>query len=133
MSKSIQNDKGKQRIYAYDNLKFVLILFVVIGHFSDQLVTNLYGEYGGNPSLPVSELFNKIFLFIYAFHMPLFIFLSGLFYKVEEKFDGAKPARYIILGLLLKMLLYLSMTVFRTDYNKDNEMYFNLIGGDGVF
>ena len=47
-----------------DNVKAFLILSVVIGHFADQIIKG-------------SNLSKSIFLFIYSFHMPLFIFLNG--------------------------------------------------------
>ena len=58
----------KNRIFLWDNLKFFLICCVVVGHFADQYTD-------------VSNAYGSIFLFIYSFHMPLFIFISGLFYN----------------------------------------------------
>jgi fucose 4-O-acetylase-like acetyltransferase len=57
----------KPRDSYFDNAKFLLILFVVLGHF-----TNL------NRSIPIMGGLNNI---IYSFHMPLFIFISGYFSK----------------------------------------------------
>ena len=51
----------------FDNLKFVLIVFMVIGHFAF--------ENRSNPFL------NGLCNAIYSFHMPLFIFISGYFSK----------------------------------------------------
>ncbi len=121
------------RWYMFDNLKFLLIMLVVIGHFADILCVNIYGEYAGDPTLPISDIFNKIYLFIYAFHMPLFMFLSGLFFKDGEKLNSVKVMRYFVMGILLKMLLYLSMVVFRPDFKKDVPIDFSLIGGDGAY
>lgn len=61
----------KTRIALWDNLKFVLILLVVIGHFSKFFQND-------------SSIYRSVFLFIYAFHMPLFLFISGLFHKDEK-------------------------------------------------
>lgn len=130
----MSNEKSvSNRYYMFDNLKFLLIILVVIGHFADILCDNLYGDYTGDPSLPISDLFNKIYLFIYAFHMPLFMFLSGLFFKDGEKLNTSKVLKYFVLGMLLKMLLYLSMVVFRTDFKKDIPIDFSLTGGDGAY
>lgn len=57
----------RERIALWDNLKFILITAVVIGHFADFVVDR-------------SDTCKSIYLFIYAFHMPLFIFISGLFH-----------------------------------------------------
>ena len=55
-----------RRIALWDNLKFILIVSVVIGHFIN---------------IRDSVTYHSIFIFIYSFHMPLFIFLAGLFHK----------------------------------------------------
>ena len=57
-----------ERVALWDNLKFLLVTCVVIGHFADQFTD-------------VSLIYDSIFLFIYSFHIPLFIFISGIFYK----------------------------------------------------
>ena len=61
-----------ERSYLIDNLKGSLIVFVVIGHFFDVWA----GKY-----------FNLrlIYTFIYLFHMPCFIFISGYLTKDPQK------------------------------------------------
>lgn len=51
-----------------DSLKFVLIILVVLGHFLE-------------PSRYSNKLSCDLYSVIYAFHMPLFIMLSGYFTK----------------------------------------------------
>ncbi len=58
----------KKRIYKYDNVKAFLILLVVIGH----MVTDY---------APDSFIVRRLTLWIYLFHMPAFIFISGLMHK----------------------------------------------------
>ncbi|WP_214781784.1 acyltransferase family protein [Exiguobacterium sp. S3] len=58
------------RNYWYDNIKGVLVLLVVFGH----LLTDVRGAY--DDILP-----KWVYLFLYTFHMPLFIMLSGYFYR----------------------------------------------------
>lgn len=54
-----------KRIVWIDNAKFLGIYLVILGH-----------------SIPASEEeYSIIRNFIYAFHMPLFVFLSGFLYK----------------------------------------------------
>ena len=55
----------KQRIYRYDNVKALLIFLVVLGHMTTDYVSD-------------SHLVRWTTLWIYSFHMPAFIFLSGL-------------------------------------------------------
>lgn len=81
-----------QRIQKWDILKFVLIFFVVFGHISEQ--------YSGMSGL---------FIFIYSFHMPLFIFVSGLFSKRtinEKRYD--KIFTYFVLFVFIKIILFIS-------------------------
>lgn len=84
-----------QRIQKWDILKFVLIFFVVFGHISEQ-----YAGMGG------------LFFFIYSFHMPLFIFVSGLFSKKtinEKRYD--KIFTYFVLFIFIKLVLCVSRFV----------------------
>ena len=56
------------RDYKYDNLKFILIFLVVLGHIIEPL-----------------ENLNILYLIIYSFHMPVFIYISGYFSKGNKK------------------------------------------------
>ena len=61
----------KQRDYLYDNYKAFLIFLVVIGHFIEPAYTN-------------NEFLYTLKWFIFAFHMPAFIFISGYFFKIQN-------------------------------------------------
>ncbi len=64
--KIINIDNEKSRIYFFDNLKAVLIFLVVFGHVIEPIAVNI----------------NKvIYIYIYLFHMPLFVFCSGYLAK----------------------------------------------------
>ena len=78
----------KQRIALWDNLKFFLVTCVVIGHFADQFTD-------------VSYVYDSIFLFIYSFHIPLFIFTSGIFHKSVNTTE--KAIFFISIGFAYKM------------------------------
>lgn len=56
-----------KRIYAFDNLKALLIFCVVVGHLMEICTA-------GKTQLPA-------YLVIYSFHMPLFLLVSGFFGK----------------------------------------------------
>lgn len=58
----------KHRDYFYDNAKFILIFLVVLGHCIE-------------PFIGANAILGGIFGFIYMFHMPAFIFISGYFTK----------------------------------------------------
>ncbi len=61
----------KKRNYKIDNIKFILIFLVVLGH-------SLYSYKGPN-----SKIATDIVYFIYSFHMPIFCFISGMMTKKE--------------------------------------------------
>lgn len=79
----------KTRIALWDNLKFVLIVLVVIGHFTEAF-------------LDQSKIYSSLSLFIYTFHMPLFLFVSGLFHK--DRNIGEKCIFYISVGFMQKIV-----------------------------
>ena len=56
------------RNYKFDNIKGILILLVVFAHFIEGISSTEY-----------------VYKFIYIFHMPLFIFVSGYFGKFDKK------------------------------------------------
>lgn len=87
----------KPRIYKYDNVRLLAITLVVIGSFAEEFTSH-------------SDMFQSWFIFVYSFHAPLFIFLSGLFQKQYQ--DGVKLnirriTTYLILGFVLKIAIYL--------------------------
>lgn len=86
-----------ERIYLFDNIKFLAILLVVIGH-----AINFLTSESGN------WLEKSLFITIYAFHMPLFIFISGLFLKPMDKstpFPKQKVISYVLIGIVLRIMI----------------------------
>ena len=86
----------KERIYLYDNVKCLAIFLVVIGH-----AINFLTDYDGN------NLEKSMYSLIYAFHMPLFIFISGLFVKPmneETKFPKYKVLSFVLIGIVLRIM-----------------------------
>lgn len=76
------------RLKYFDNVKFLLITFVIIGHLADEFTYQ-------------SDFYKSIFLFIYAFHMPLFIFISGVFFSKNHIKE--KIIFYLSIGFLYKI------------------------------
>ncbi len=84
-----------KRIEKWDILKLFLIFTVVLGHIADY--------YTGQ-----SEIMRHLFFFIYIFHMPLFIFVSGLFSKrTVDEFRFDKILGYMIIYFFTKIVLAL--------------------------
>lgn len=104
-----------KRNYKIDNIKALLIFLVVIGHFVDELVGK-------------SDVFKCIYIFVYSFHMPLFIFLSGylsrkLIMSDEKEKIKDKVFIYIILGFLMKFIFGLCLI------NIKGKVSFSLLSG----
>ncbi len=79
----------------WDILKFFLVFLVVLGHAAEFYKAE-------------SEFMNTLLLLIYSFHMPLFIFISGLFSKktVNDK-RYTKLAGYLAMFFALKFFEFL--------------------------
>jgi fucose 4-O-acetylase-like acetyltransferase len=78
----------KPREHSYDNLKFLLIFFVVFAHLLE-----VSGTFPGK---------DAIYQVIYSFHMPAFLFVSGWF----ARFDRRKIVFQLLYLYLVAQLLY---------------------------
>lgn len=78
----------------WDNVKFLLITFVVLGHFADYV--------------SFSRMASATVLFIYSFHMPMFFLVSGLFLKYDDKHKLRidKILYFIFIGYAMKTAIY---------------------------
>lgn len=88
---------SNNRISKWDNLKALMMLSVVLGH-------TIYFFMNKD-----SEVLKGIYIFIYTFHMPVFIFLTGLFSKraiYEKKYE--RVIEYLFVYLSMKFLDYFS-------------------------
>ena len=109
-------EKADQRIAKWDNVRFFLILSVVIGHLVDS-------------NMGKSGLFRSIFLFIYSFHMPLFIFISGLFAKsalLSREKAINRAFIFMVLGISLSILMLMTHFAF------SDMPVFRLLSNDSV-
>lgn len=87
----------KNRITKFDNTKAFLMLLVVFGH--------------GLTSFINSPEVRWITLWYYSFHMPLFVFLTGLFAKKavsRDTLDMRKIISFGLLGMFIKTATYLT-------------------------
>jgi fucose 4-O-acetylase-like acetyltransferase len=81
----------RQRDGHLDNAKFVGVLLVVCGHVLAQI-------------MPGSHFAHALYLFIYTFHMPLFIVLAGYFSR-GFSFSSGK-ARKLITNLAVPYVIF---------------------------
>lgn len=77
------------RIYAFDNIKFILIFLVVFGHLLE--IAQGWGEEK-----------EQVYRLIYSFHMPVFMFFSGWF----ARFKREKIVFHFIYMYFLFQVLY---------------------------
>ena len=83
----------KKRDAYFDNLKFLLISLVVIGHMIEPMTS--------------SSNMKFLYILIYIFHMPLFSFVTGYFSK---KYAPTKLLKTIALPYMVFQILYFLFT-----------------------
>lgn len=90
----VKKQFDSERSAKWDILKFAMIFLVVLGHAADYYTDD-------------SEKMRSLFFFIYTFHMPVFIFVSGLFAKrtVNEKRKD-RIFGYLVLYLAFKVFVF---------------------------
>ena len=104
-----------KRIEYLDFLKFFAIFSVLLGHSTEQISADLFWDH------PLWE-------FIYSYHMPLFMFLCGFFFRSSLKKPFAEMAadKFCQLGVP-------SLTAFAIDwYNLAITLYRLAIGMTGT-
>ena len=84
------------RVTGFDRVKAVAIIFVVIGH--------VWRGLNSAGMIPDSQLFTRIDSAIYLFHMPVFFFLSGLFFTARRPLPDFLRNRALL--LLWPMILW---------------------------
>lgn len=97
----------KVRDAYYDNAKFLLIFFVVFGHFIQSYIDDDQIIYG-------------LYVTIYTFHMPAFILISGFFAKgFHKKGYLKKVAKKLIIPYLIFQGIY---TIYYYFINEQQEI-----------
>lgn len=91
---SVIETKEKARDYFFDNMRTLLIAFVVWGH----LLTSMIEEY---------DAIKSIYFFIYFFHMPAMTFISGYFSKNIDKAKEKAFETILLPYLILNLLNYI--------------------------
>ena len=84
----------------WDNLKGVLIILVVCGHLCERYIDD-------------SNLLRHLWIIVYSFHMPLFIFVNGYFARRSSKPAEAKSLKMLKYYLLMQVLFMLGDWLIR--------------------
>ena len=90
------SESVKQREPYYDNLKFLLIMLVVIGH-----VVNHTGD--------LFPPLKAIYSWIYMFHMPAFVFVSGMFAKSIYTRERGLRVSSLLFYVIMFVLFYFAL------------------------
>lgn len=80
-----------KRIPYWDNVKFFLMMLVVVGHFMPNDTEKMLIAYR----------------FIYIFHMPVFLFVAGIFFKIEATDVKKRVSGFIALGTVSNVIWFL--------------------------
>jgi fucose 4-O-acetylase-like acetyltransferase len=101
-----------ERDYYFDNAKCVLMLLVVFGHFLRPYIDNVLWVH-------------SLYIWIFFFHMPAFILISGYFAKkIREQGYFKKITKKLLVPYLIFQLLY---SVYYFFLYKEDSLEFNLL------
>ena len=112
MNTKLKPHKAADRIYLFDNVKWLAIVMVVVGHAIGFLTEASKGN----------QLEKNLFVIIYSVHMPLFIFISGLFIKPMDK-DTKIPKDKIIAFIAIGIVLRAFTAILRILLGKHDYFY----------
>ena len=106
----IVNKTNKQRLWQFDMLKLIAIYSVILGHVILHSGYNWHDAFG----LPINT-------FIYTFHLPLFMTISGFFSSFSDK-DKLKKR---ILQLIIPVISFSFINIFLNHiYNIKIDLWF---------
>lgn len=86
------------RDYLFDNLKLLLIFLVVFGHTMEQYIIS-------------NVIIRSVYEFIYIFHMPLFVFVSGYFSKNIEKSKKNAITNLLVPFIIVNIAAYIFTSI----------------------
>lgn len=84
----------------WDNLKGILIILVVCGHLCERYIDD-------------SNLLYHLWIIVYSFHMPLFIFVNGYFARKSSKPAEKKSLKMLKYYLLMQVLFVIGDWLIR--------------------
>ena len=104
------------RLIWIDNIKCFAIILVVLGH----LIQYIY--------FPLSFENNHLFRYIYSFHMPLFMVISGILTGFKSEHTINKNTIYSIKKRAVQLIFpFLSWAIISSLLKKDYCLFLNII------
>lgn len=101
----------KERDYFFDNARAILIFLVVLGH--------MLSPYAGGSG---DRYTTALYLLIYSFHMPTFLFISGYFAKhIDQPYYLEKIAKKLLVPYVI-FFAFFSVYYFLTGKNDDLQL-----------
>ncbi|MER2192664.1 MAG: acyltransferase family protein [Solibacillus sp.] len=95
----------------FDNAKALLIVCVVVGH----TLSGMLGE---------ARWMDSLYMTIYTFHMPAFIFVTGYYAKVlRTKKDWWKLMKAVVIPYFVFQFLYTAYYVYVLDFNVEFNLF----------
>ena len=98
------DEKLKNNNYFIDNLKVILIFLVVFGHLIERYIDT-------------NSTLLGVYMFIYIFHMPLFIYISGYLSKNVNKSKKIFLKDLLIPYIFLNIIWYSLAYIYTGDVN----------------
>lgn len=128
---AVSMKKSSNPSAVYDIVKTIAVLLVVFAHS-----TRMYTSYGVVSPVNQSLLLAKLTEYIYSFHMPLFIFVSGAVYglciqrgKYTDKLEFVKnKAKRLIIPYAFFGLLYVAPVMCLFDFTDEGYLEYCLNG-----
>lgn len=132
----IEIAEGKNKVTGYDNVRIIATILVVIGHCTTISIGK--GEmYSSVDTLIMDDVCEYIRQFIYGFHMPLFVALSGSVFFLSFKNTNKKKwiikrAKRLLIPYFVVAVLLLIPVRLLTGYYEKQYNIFEIILSDVI-
>lgn len=101
----------KEQLVEYDILRIIVTLLVIFGHTTYYQIITPYGGCDYGTFVPHSGpnrvycLLDQLVGYVYSFHMPLYMMLSGALYRYSKSTGGYRTFRNLVSIKAKKLLL----------------------------
>ena len=108
----------KKRVEEYNTLRMIAAILVVVGHTCNLVLPySIDGQYFEGSyflidNLMLANLLDGLKSFIYRFHMPLFVALSGALFYLNIEVINQDRTGYVIKRVKKLLTLYFTSSLF---------------------